>query len=109
MLVPDFAHLPLRDASVDSVSILAAINYFDSPDAALREAARVLRPGGVVVITMLAQPVSRVWHMLRDRGLPRVAFSESELREIVSRTDLGWRETRYFMCGLNRLIVLEKA
>ena len=43
--------LPLPDAGVDAVTICVSIQYLQRPVAVLREVHRVLRPGGVVVIT----------------------------------------------------------
>ncbi|WP_338742448.1 class I SAM-dependent methyltransferase [Haloplanus salilacus] len=46
----DAGRLPLRDGSVDAVVVLDALHHLPAPGAALSEAGRVLRPGGVVVI-----------------------------------------------------------
>lgn len=46
----DAAHLPFDAASVDAVLIADALHHVGDPTGALREAARVLRPGGVLVI-----------------------------------------------------------
>jgi SAM-dependent methyltransferase len=43
--------LPFDDASFDAVVCCASIDYLVRPVEVLREAARVLRPGGVVVLT----------------------------------------------------------
>jgi SAM-dependent methyltransferase len=43
--------LPLAEASVDAVAICVSIQYLEHPVAVLREALRVLRPGGVIAIT----------------------------------------------------------
>jgi SAM-dependent methyltransferase len=48
--VADAAALPLDDASVDAVSCAFGVYYLHDPHAAIREWARVLRPGGRVVI-----------------------------------------------------------
>jgi len=48
--VGDAGRLPVRDASVDAVTVVDAFHHLPDHDAALREAARVLAPGGVVVI-----------------------------------------------------------
>lgn len=43
--------LPFEDASFDAVVCCVSIDYLIHPVQVLREAARVLRPGGVVVLT----------------------------------------------------------
>ena len=107
LTVKNFSELPFRDASLDSASILAALNYFEEPAKTLQELHRSLKPGGVVIITLLSKPVSHYWHKLRDRGLPRITYDDTELRAIVAQTDLQWRSQGHFMLGLNRVIVLE--
>ena len=47
-LQADFDHLPLSDQSVDGVAFTASLFLVPDPAAAVREAARVLRSGGVV-------------------------------------------------------------
>jgi cyclopropane-fatty-acyl-phospholipid synthase len=47
-VVGDFDHLPLCDASVDAVAFTASLFLVPDPSAAVAEAQRVLRPGGVV-------------------------------------------------------------
>jgi len=46
----DAGGLPVRDDAVDAVVVLDAFHHLPDPEAALAEAARVLRPGGVLVI-----------------------------------------------------------
>jgi len=46
----DAGRLPLRDGSVDAVVVLDAFHHLPDREAALAEAARILRPGGVLVI-----------------------------------------------------------
>jgi demethylmenaquinone methyltransferase/2-methoxy-6-polyprenyl-1,4-benzoquinol methylase len=46
----DAATLPIRDASVDAVVVTDALHHFPEPEAAIREVARALAPGGVLVI-----------------------------------------------------------
>jgi len=43
--------LPLADASVDAAMVCVSIQYLQQPVAVLREIARVLRPGGPLVIS----------------------------------------------------------
>ncbi|MCI4325551.1 MAG: class I SAM-dependent methyltransferase [Thermoplasmata archaeon] len=48
----DAGHLPLRDASVDRVVSNLGLLHFPEPQRALAEAARVVRPGGVVAFSV---------------------------------------------------------
>jgi len=59
--------LPLRDACADAVLLLGVTTYASDPGPILREAARVLRPGGVLVVTSTnaGAPDTRARHLLR--------------------------------------------
>jgi phosphatidylethanolamine/phosphatidyl-N-methylethanolamine N-methyltransferase len=76
--VMDAEHLSFADASFDVVVAHYVVSTVPNPEAALDEFARVVRPGGEIVI------VSRVG---ADAGLRRVA--EGMLQPVVRR--LGWR------------------
>mgnify|MGYP005853243375 FL=1 len=58
----DAGRLPFRDESVDAITIVDAFHHLPDRDAALREAARVLAPGGVLVIREFdpTHPLGRV-------------------------------------------------
>lgn len=59
--------LPFRDQSFDTVLAMALMPYLPVPDFMLREAHRVLRPGGVVVIEfqMMGPPWNPPWDFFR--------------------------------------------
>jgi phosphatidylethanolamine/phosphatidyl-N-methylethanolamine N-methyltransferase len=76
--VMDAEHLSFADASFDVVVAHYVVSTVPNPEAALDEFARVVRPGGEIVI------VSRVG---AEAGLRRVA--EGMLQPVVRR--LGWR------------------
>jgi SAM-dependent methyltransferase len=50
----DMYRLPFADRSFDAVALQMVLHYAEDPAAALAEAARVLRPGGLLVVTDLA-------------------------------------------------------
>ena len=51
-LDPDWRTLPFATASFDAVVAASVLEYVGSPAAVLRECARVLRPGGVLLCTV---------------------------------------------------------
>ncbi|MEX5717493.1 demethylmenaquinone methyltransferase [Geodermatophilus maliterrae] len=77
----DAMALPLADASVDGLVISFGLRNVADPDAALREFARVVRPGGTLVVCEFSSPV---WAPFRTvyteylmRALPRIARAVS--------------------------------
>lgn len=50
----DMYRLPLSDRGFDAVTLQMVLHYAEDPAAALAEAARVLRPGGVLLVADLA-------------------------------------------------------
>lgn len=48
--IGDLEHLPLRDAEVDFVSVNMVLHHLSEPEAALKEARRVLRPHGRLML-----------------------------------------------------------
>ncbi len=51
-LFGDASHLPLGDATVDTVVMLEVLEHLRHPQQALAEIARVLRPGGRLLMSM---------------------------------------------------------
>ena len=80
--------LPLGDASVEIAVLSQALHHAEDPAAALSEAARVLRPGGRVVVLDVAQH-DQAWvtSALGDRWL---GFKDADLKRLM--TDAGFRQ-----------------
>jgi len=88
---PEFAHLcvrladmyalPLRDAAYDLVLLQMVLHYAEDPAKAVAEAARVLAPGGTLLVVDLA-PHSRA--ELRERMAHRaLGFSHDDMAELL--------------------------
>jgi len=60
----DMLHLCIRDGSVDVVSMGYGLRNAADPVLALREVARVLKPGGIFANLDFYQPAGRVWRRL---------------------------------------------
>lgn len=74
----DISHVEAPDGSVDAVVVHHVLHYLDDPDHAIREAARLLRPHGLLVIVDFA-PHGLV--QLRDEyAHVRLGFDETEIR-----------------------------
>jgi ubiquinone/menaquinone biosynthesis C-methylase UbiE/DNA-binding transcriptional ArsR family regulator len=75
----DMYQLPLADASFDAVVIHQVLHYADRPAAAIAEAARVLRPGGLFVLVDFAP---HELEFLRDeQAHRRLGFADAEIAE----------------------------
>ena len=99
----DIEALDVPDDYADQVICMAVIEYLKSPDRALAEISRVLRPGGIAIITVpkrlhidrltiaLSTPVRRIARMLGAASadeLPRLCLQPDELDEAARRQGL---------------------
>ena len=86
-LVADMHALPFADACFDHVLMLACLSYSSDPAAAIREAARVLRPGGNLVAATLER------HRHRDRVAGynhlQAGFEPAPLRRLLELAGLS--------------------
>ena len=73
----DAMNLPFPDQSVDIVTIAFGLRNVARPEAAVAEFARVLRPGGRLVILEFCEPESRLfrwlYHIYSQKIMPRTA------------------------------------
>jgi len=82
----DMYQLPLADASFDAVVIHQVLHYADRPGAAIAEAARVLRPNGILVVVDFAP---HALEFLRDEHAHRrLGFADADVNEWCRAADL---------------------
>jgi len=75
----DMYQLPLPDASFDAVVIHQVLHYADRPGAAITEAARVLRPNGVLVLVDFAP--HELEFLRTEQAHRRLGFADGEVAE----------------------------
>ncbi|AUX42451.1 ArsR family transcriptional regulator [Sorangium cellulosum] len=84
--VADVHDLPFGDASFDSVLVFHTLTYAERPPQALEECARVLRPGGRLVILSLDAHQQR--EVTAPYGERHPGFSPSDIRAMLTRVRL---------------------
>lgn len=103
LLEADAHLLPVRSASADKVMSVCAIEHFDDGPAALSEMARVLRPGGELVLSADALTLRGRWPHLfaahRDRYHVQRTYRHDQLAELFGETGLDMVEHSYQFRG----------
>jgi ubiquinone/menaquinone biosynthesis C-methylase UbiE/DNA-binding transcriptional ArsR family regulator len=74
----DLESLPLDDAAIDAATLVLVLHHLPDPAAAIRETARVLKPGGRVLITDML-PHDREEYR-QQMGHVWLGFSEDQVR-----------------------------
>jgi len=82
----DMHALPLMDASFDLAVLMHALTYAEKPAQAVADAARVLRPGGRLLLSSLARHEHR--NVVEAYGHANLGFSEKELRGFIAKAGL---------------------
>jgi SAM-dependent methyltransferase len=86
----DLARLPFADDEFDLATTLDVLEHLDDDRAALAELRRVVRPGGVLVVTVPAHP--RLWSRHDEANHHRRRYTRASLR--AAALDGGWRVDR---------------
>ncbi len=82
----DMHALPFADDHFDLVVLMHALTYAARPAVAVAEAARVLRPGGHLLLSSLAEHAHRA--AVEAYGHVNLGFSDKDLRQFVQKAGL---------------------
>ena len=82
----DMHALPFADGEFDLVVLMHALTYAEKPAQAVAEAARVLRPGGRLLLSSLARHEHQ--NVVQAYGHANLGFADKDLRRFVSRAGL---------------------
>jgi SAM-dependent methyltransferase len=96
----DLTRLPYADASFDAIVCGWVLEHLPDPRPGLRELARVLRPGGKLLLlvtedTLMGSMCSRMWHCR--------THNRAELRQVCRECGLRWERPLWFS-GLHALL-----
>ncbi len=83
----DIYNLPLPRGSFDLVTIHQVLHYLDDPERALAEAARVLRPGGRLLIVDFAP--HDLEFLRENHAHRRLGFAEDHVRQWIEARELA--------------------
>jgi ubiquinone/menaquinone biosynthesis C-methylase UbiE len=104
--------LPFDDASFDTVCFVACLNHIPERIGALKEAHRVLKPGGRVVATMIGKLIGDVGHAIwwysedkhRDIAEGEVmGIDSTQMVRLFEQAGFHQVSTRRFVYGMNYL------
>jgi SAM-dependent methyltransferase len=117
MLIENAAKIDFPDSSFDTVSYIACLNHIPERVDAMKEASRLLKPGGRVVATMIGSFVGKIGHALwwysedKERDMHPDELMGMDVRDVTALMEgagLKVTEHRRFGYGLNNLFVAEK-
>ncbi len=118
-IVCDTAHMPFINEYFDTVSFLASLNHIPNRSLVLKEAARVLKPNGRLIITMINEKVGWLCHKIiwwdkdqHERGMKngeRFGLNDKDLIGLLKKSgfELIVRKKISFF-GLNNIYVAIK-
>ena len=89
IVVESATELPFADAEFDTISFVACLNHIPQRLEALREARRVLRPGGRLVATMIGPIVGAVGHAIWWYSEDKHRTVQSGERDGLSKKEMG--------------------
>jgi ArsR family transcriptional regulator len=87
LLRADLASIPLKDASCDAAMLLLVLTYAADPALVLREAARLLKPGGKLVIVDLLTHDREDFRRQMEQA--RMGFSADEMQRLLLEAGLS--------------------
>lgn len=119
-IVCDTTNLPFPDKEFDRAFLIACLNHIPEREKVLSETFRVLKPGGIIIITMIGPKIGFLWHKLsglfwdkdqRERGMKEgevYGMPEEKVRRLLIGAGFVGISHKKFEFGLNTLYLAKK-
>lgn len=119
-VIEDAAKLPFENESFDTVSFLACLNHIPNREDAVKEAVRVLKKDGRLLVTMITPNLGKFIHWLRFRNDPDhqerhidhdhelMGMSAEHISSILREAGLTNIKRKRFVFGLNSIYIAER-
>ena len=116
-VIDDAAKLPFKAGEFDTVSYIACLNHIPNRTDAVKEAARVLKKDGQIIITMIPPLMGRFIHWLRfhndpdhkerhiDHAHELMGMSDAHIRAILNEAGFTHIKRQRFVYGLNAIYI----
>ena len=120
LVVEDTAKLPFDDKSFDTVSFLACLNHIPNRNDAVKEAARVLKNDGHIIVTMITPKLGAFIHWLRFKNDPDnqerhinhkdelLGMSHEHTKSILRDAGFTKIKQKRFVFGLNNIYIASR-
>jgi SAM-dependent methyltransferase len=104
VITSDVSKLPYKDRFFDLVSCMDVLEHIENEDKAIREIYRILKPGGLVLLTVPALPFIFSKHDKAQGHFRR--YNIKHLRQILTSAGFVEERTTYFNTFLSLPIIL---
>jgi len=120
IVIEDAARLPFESGEFDTVSYLACLNHIPNRTDSLKDAVRVLKDDGQIIVTMITPTFGKFIHWLRFRNDPDhrirdiahdrelMGMSSSHVCAILNEAGFNNIKRKKFVYGLNAIYIAKR-
>ncbi len=120
VVIKDAAKLPFKARSYDTVTYLACLNHIPNRDDSVKDAARVLKKDGRIIITMITPLMGKFIHWWRFRNDPDhqerhidhahelMGMSPKQIKKILTAAGFVNIRRKRFVYGMNNIYTADK-
>jgi ubiquinone/menaquinone biosynthesis C-methylase UbiE len=119
MILEDTSQTPFEDKTFDTISIIASLNHIPNREQVIEEVQRILKDNGRLIITMIPDTISKIWHKIRepwDKDQTERSMKEGEvygmstldIKNILDNNNFEIKTIKKFMFRINNIFIAKK-